>query len=238
MNNSRKRLAGKPGSKLYMDPNKVFIGNLPFKATTQDMKDFLIQTLGSLHNVESVKIIADWKTGVGKGYGFVQFMDPMYATSAIQIIKGKKLMGRVVRLDQGKKKEDDGNRILFVKKRERKDDDDVDDDDLEITEDRVIDKALDEVEALDDDEDVEASVDDFDDDDDALLFGALDDEEDDEVDGWYEEIYRGKWEELTDEERENKNREQRREAQRAKPRKKLPHKGFGPQGPNPNPQPQ
>lgn len=56
-NQACKRLAGKPGSKLYMDPNKVFIGNLPFKATAEDVKGFLVETLGNLHNVESVKII-------------------------------------------------------------------------------------------------------------------------------------------------------------------------------------
>lgn len=119
-NQFRVRTAGKPGDKYFMDPNKVFIGNLPFKATKQDLEKFLIGILGNMHNVESVKVITDWKTGIGKGYGFVQFMDPMYATSAIELIKGKKLMGRVVRFDQGKKKDDDINRVLFVKKREKK----------------------------------------------------------------------------------------------------------------------
>ena len=209
-----------------MDPNKVFIGNLPFKATKQDLEKFLIGILGNLHNVESVKVITDWKTGIGKGYGFVQFMDPMYATSAIELIKGKKLMGRVVRFDQGKKKDDDKNRVLFVKKRERKDINIGGDVNAVVdSEEAVIDGALDEVEALD--EDTEVSLDDFEDEDDDLLFDD-DDDDDDELDGWFEEIYGGsKWEELTEEEAANKNREQRREAQRLKPKKKLPAKGFG-----------
>jgi len=238
LNNERKRLAGRPGTKMYMDPNKVFIGNLPFKATSEDVKSFLVKTLGNLHNVESVKIITDWKTGIGKGYGFVQFMDPIYATSAMEIIKGKKLMGRVVRFDQGKKKDDDEKRILFVKKRERVEDDDADGDD---TEDSVIDGALDEVEAMDDEVDADDvdkfQVNDFDNEDDDLLFGAgaeggdgEEDGEDDEVlDGWFEEIYgdSSKWEELSAEEAENLNRAQRRDVQRAKPKKRLPAKGFG-----------
>ena len=220
-NQYRKRTAGKPGTKHFMDPNKVFIGNLPFKATTEDVKEFLRGILGNLHNVESVKVITDWKTGVGKGYGFVQFMDPIYATSAIELIKGKKLMGRVVRFDQGKKKDDDKNRVLFVKKRERKDIDVQMD-----TEDSVIDGALDEVEALD--EEAEFSVNDFDSENDDLLFGEEEDEEDDDEFAWFEEIYGGsKWEELSEEESKNMNREQRREAQRMKPRRKLPAKGFG-----------
>jgi RNA recognition motif-containing protein len=220
-NQYRKHTAGKPGTKHFMDPNKVFIGNLPFKATTEDVKEFLRGILGNLHNVESVKVITDWKTGVGKGYGFVQFMDPIYATSSIELIKGKKLMGRVVRFDQGKKKDDDKNRVLFVKKRERKDID------VEMdTEDSVIDGALDEVEALD--EEAEFSVNDFDSKNDDLLFGEEDDEEEDDEFAWFEEIYGGsKWEELSEEESQNMNREQRREAQRMKPRRKLPAKGFG-----------
>lgn len=225
LNQQRKRLAGRPGTKHYMDPNKVFIGNLPFDASVDDVKKFLTQKLGNLHNVESVKIISDWKTNKSKGYGFIQFMDPIYATSAMEIIKGKKLKGRVIRLDQGKKKEDDKNRVLFVKKRERKDGDD----DIE-TEDSVIDGALDEVEAMEGEELQRFTVNDFDNEDDSLLFNDDDDEddEDDELDGWFEEIYGGsKWEELSEEEAKNMNRAQRREAQRAKPKKKLPHKGFG-----------
>jgi len=205
---------------MFMDPNKVFIGNLPYKATQEDVKVFLKATLGNLHNVESVKIISDWKTGISKGYGFVQFMDPIYATSAMEIIKGKKLMGRVVRFDQGKEKEDDEKRVLFIKKRERKSlRDGVD------TEDSVIDGALDEVEAMDE---VEATLNDFDTEDDDLLFEDEDDDEDDLLDGWYEQKYGNKkWEDLSEEEANNLNREQRREAQRLKPKRKKPANGFG-----------
>ncbi len=223
-NQARKRVAGKPGSKHFMDPNKVFIGNLPYKATEKDVKTFLTQCLGNLHNVESVKIISDWKTGISKGYGFIQFMDPIYATSAMEIIKGKKLMGRVIRLDQGKKKDADNQRILFVKKREKTPRESEED-----TEESVIDGALDEVDDMNDktDEDYVLSTD-FDVDADEKLFGDEEEDEDDEFDGWFEEYYgTSKWEELSEEESKNMNREQRREAQRMKPKKKLPAKGFG-----------
>lgn len=207
-----------------MDPNKIFIGNLPFKATEKDVKNFLMRELGNLHNVESVKIISDWKTGISKGYGFIQFMDPIYATSSIEIIKGKKLMGRVIRLDQGKKKDADKNRVLFVKRRERKLEESK-----EETEEGVIDGALDEVENMENDEEDEYVLSsDFKDDDDDRLFDDVDDDDDDLLDGWYEDFYgTSKWEELTEEEAKGLNREQRREAQRLKPKKRLPAKGFG-----------
>ena len=122
-NQYRKRIAGKPGSKHFLDPNKVFVGNLSFDATVDDLKAFLKQHLGGLNSVESVKIIHDWKTNKSKGFGFVQFYDPIFATSAMESIKNKKLKGRVIRLDQGRKKDDLENRVLFVKKRERRDED-------------------------------------------------------------------------------------------------------------------
>jgi len=227
-NQYRKRIAGKPGTKLFLDPNKAFIGNLSYDTTVDDVKVFLKQHLGSLSTVESVKIIQDWKTNKSKGYGFVQFVEPMFATSAMESIKNKKLKGRVLRLDQGRKKDDLNNRVLFVKKRERiADKPNVDE------EDRVIDGALDEVDKMrnDDEDDDVYSVEDFEDDADDLMFGDDgddDDDDDDGIDGWYEEMYgSSKWEELDEEEAKNKNREQRREAQRLKPRKKLPRKGFG-----------
>lgn len=40
-------------------------------------------------------------------------MDPIYASSALELVKGRKLKGRVVRLSQGQKKKDDT--IIVVK---------------------------------------------------------------------------------------------------------------------------
>lgn len=237
LNQERKRLAGKPGSKHFLDPNKIFVGNLSFDTTEEDLKDFLTEHLGHLHYVESVKIITDWKTGKSKGYGFVLFIDPIFATSSMEIVKGKKLKGRVIRLDQGKRKGDDEKRVLFVRRRERTRSD-MDDESIVIdealdlvdgTEDESTDKSEDEDVSNNQDEDFEVS--DFDDISDDILFaGDLDSENDDDlIDGWYEEVYgSNKWEPLTQEESEGMNREQRRKAQKLKPRKKLPHKGFGP----------
>ena len=224
-NQERVRTAGRVGTKHFMDPNKVFVGNLAFDATAEDVKEFLKQQLGTMQNVESVKIITDWKTGKSKGYGFIQFIEPMYATSAMEMIRNKRLKGRVVRLDQGKKKDADQNRQLFVQKRQKNAriagaDSEAD----------VIDNVLDEVEALDEEKEEIFNLDDFDDEDDSLFEDDEDDDSDwdDELDGWYEDFYgSNKWEPLDEEEAKGMNREQRREAQRMKPRKKLPRKGFG-----------
>jgi len=234
VNRARKNLAGKPGTKHYMDPCKLFIGNLPYDATVDDVTDFLKDHLSTLHDVRSIKIVTDWKTGKSKGFGFVQFMDPMFATTAMSIVKGKKLKGRVIRLDQGRKKDDLDNREMFVKKRSR-DKGRLDE------EGRVIDGVLDTVEGIDDagvsveiaadgsKEEAVYTLDDFDDEDDALFDDDDDDEFDDdaEFDGIFEQIYGpNKWEDLDEEETKNMNRAQKREAAKRRKRKKLPHKGF------------
>lgn len=122
INNLRKRYAGKPGSKNFLDPNKVFIGNLPFDATDNHLSEFLTSHLGHLNNIDSFKIIRDWKTGKSKGFGFIQFTEPIYATAAMEIIKNKILLGRVINLRQGMRKDDDETvrkRQLYVKVRSR-----------------------------------------------------------------------------------------------------------------------
>mmetsp|Transcript_1797 Transcript_1797/g.3381 ORF Transcript_1797/g.3381 Transcript_1797/m.3381 type:complete len:469 (-) Transcript_1797:79-1485(-) len=137
-NNLRLRSAGKPGSKHFMDPNKLFIGNLPYAASESDVidlfaKEWNIPPEAVTDRIESIKIIRDWKTNQSKGYGFVQFYEPMMATSAMESVNkganwnGKnrgawKIMGRKIRLDQGQRKPDDEDAAekLLKKKKQKK----------------------------------------------------------------------------------------------------------------------
>mmetsp|Transcript_24251 Transcript_24251/g.50813 ORF Transcript_24251/g.50813 Transcript_24251/m.50813 type:complete len:396 (-) Transcript_24251:39-1226(-) len=116
LNNERLKTAGRRGTKKFVDPNKVFLGNLPYDAVESDVYTLFanhwnipLESVGD--RIESIKIIRDWKTGKSKGYGFVQFYEPMAATSAMESINkgtsGKwRIKGRRIRLDQGKRKED------------------------------------------------------------------------------------------------------------------------------------
>lgn len=210
------RTAGRVGTKRFVDPCKVFIGNLPFTIDGDQLGRFVLDSMGQSRLVlHSSKVIYDWKTGKSKGYGFVVFTDPIYATVCMEVVNGKTLDGRTVTVDQGKKKDQD-NQLYLKKKRKA----------AETEEEKAIVTALEEAES-----DVEMELDDDDipifggsDDDlelDALLFG-LDDEDDDDYDGVYLErkpIY----EDMDP----NLNREQRREAAKRLKRTKLPHKGFG-----------
>lgn len=220
-NQQRVSTAGRRGTKKFVDPGKVFIGGLPFDATEDDLKDFLVQHLGHARNVHSMKIIRDWKTNASKGYGFVIFSDPMFATCAMEFCKNKKLKGRILTLSQGQKKVDPNT--LYVKKNKKAPVDE---------EEAAIQAGMEDAEeamTLDSEStDEEWSVEDFDDDDDAILFAdeMMDDDDDFEYDGVFEDLYPVIKEPLTEEEMAL-NREQRREVQKRKPRRKPPSKGFG-----------
>ena len=129
LNNERIRTAGRRGTKKFVDPLKVFIGNLPFDADESDIEGLFASHWGCTpdnvgERIESVKVIRDWKTGKSKGYGFVQFYEPMIATSAMESMnkgKGWKIKGRRIRLDQGKKKESDvDEREMKKRKKQQK----------------------------------------------------------------------------------------------------------------------
>ena len=219
-NQARVSTAGKKGTKKFVDPCKVFIGNLPADAGEKDIKEFLQQHLGHTMNVKSIKIIRDWKTNLSKQYGFVLFTDPMFATCAMQFCKNKQLNGRILKLDQGQKKLDPNT--LYVTKNKKTP---VDAEEAAIQS-GLAEAEQGEIKTTDDAYDVV----DFDDDDDAILFANENDDdvadEDFVYDGVFEEEYPEEFEALTESEL-MLNREQRREAASRKKRKKLPHKGFG-----------
>ena len=229
LNNERKRTAGRPGTKRFVSPNKLFVGNLPYSADEDTVMEWLGQHLGSTINVHSVKIIRDWKTGQSKGFGFVMFTDPIFATHCCETLNGMKLNGRNVNFSQGQKKVDPN--VLYAQKRKRSAEEDE--------EEKAIGGALDDAERggrLEDDESL-ASLQDFDAVSDDDLFAFNDDDEDgggDDLenfvfDGVFEEEYKDELFGKDDDDDTIMNREQRREAAKRKPRRKLPHKGFGQQ---------
>jgi RNA recognition motif-containing protein len=216
----RLRTAGRRGTKRFVDPCKVFVGNLPFDVDKQQLGDFILDTMGQSRMVlHSYKVVKDWKTGKSKGYGFVEFTDPIFATVCMDVCQGKVLNGRPVKISQGKKK-DQEDQVFLKKKRDA----------AKTDEDKAIASALeeaeDDTEELEIDEDGVAIFDDSNDDDlelDAMLFGLDLDDDDEQDDGVFLERP-SKYEDVED---ENLNREQRRDAARRRKKKKLPSKGFG-----------
>ena len=96
MTNHRQRLetAGKIGTQRYADPNVVFIGNLNFTTTDDQLKDLVLPLVPSPWDIAKVQVVRDWKTGEGKGYGFVRFTEAVYATLSLQELDNKEFLGR------------------------------------------------------------------------------------------------------------------------------------------------
>ena len=124
--NERIKTAGRRGQKKFVDPCKLFIGNLAYDATENDIRQlFAAYWRTSLDGVdekiESIKIIRDWKTGQSKGYGFLMFYSALDATTVMTFLKGDgfRIRGRPVRFDQGKKKSVDED-MRLKKKNKRK----------------------------------------------------------------------------------------------------------------------
>ncbi|KAL7270745.1 Nucleolar protein 12 [Rhizina undulata] len=76
----------------------VFIGNLDFEA----QEESLWRHFGTCGKVESVRVVRDAKTNVGKGFAYVQFEDEMSVDSAL-LLDGKKMANdRKLRVSRAK----------------------------------------------------------------------------------------------------------------------------------------
>jgi hypothetical protein len=113
---ARVKAAGRVGTKRYVNPCKVFCGNLPLTYTKQDLSAWICNEMGMPHHIllNECKIVKDWKTGTSKGFGFVVFTEAVYATVCIDKCHGQQLNGRSITVRQGGKKQADN--VVYVKK--------------------------------------------------------------------------------------------------------------------------
>ena len=236
LHQERVRTAGRVGTKRFVDPCKVFLGNLPFDADEAAVKAWVCDKMGLPPAVllRDVKVVMDWKTGKSKGYAFVDFTEAIYGTVCIDTCNNQDFGGRAVRVDQGKKKPDETAVYLQKKKKKAVTDEEaaIQAGMAQAEEDQKLmlmdaeEYAL--IRRLDPDL-VETATFKYNVDDD-LLEEEEDEDDDDGVDGfWYgDEEEEAEIVEF-DEDGFTKpmNREQRRDAARRTKRRKLPHKGFG-----------
>jgi len=76
---------------------KVYVGNLPFRTTEQELAN-LFEQVGP---VESVSIITDRETGRSKGFGFVS-MASADADKAIAQLNGTQFNGRALTVNEAR----------------------------------------------------------------------------------------------------------------------------------------
>ncbi|OMO57941.1 hypothetical protein COLO4_34973 [Corchorus olitorius] len=77
------------------DGSSVYVGGLPYDATESNIR----RIFSSYGDVIAVKIVND-QTTRGKCYGFVTFRNPRSAYDAINDMDGRKIGGRVVRVNE------------------------------------------------------------------------------------------------------------------------------------------
>jgi cold-inducible RNA-binding protein len=78
---------------------RLYVGNLPFKATEGDIQAFFE---GSGFAVEQVSLMKDKFTGQPRGFGFVDIADGDQAEAAVRACNGKELMGRALVINEAR----------------------------------------------------------------------------------------------------------------------------------------
>jgi RNA recognition motif-containing protein len=84
---------------------KLYVGNLPFQATEQDVSSWFTQAGVSS---AQVTLIRDQMSGQLRGFGFVEVANDEEATRAVQALNGQDFMGRNVVVNEARPKEGGG----------------------------------------------------------------------------------------------------------------------------------
>ena len=82
----------------------IFVGNLSFKTTEQELQ----REFEAFGEVGSAKIITDHDTFKSRGFAFVEMPDRDQALAAIAGINGKELAGRILKVNEAKPRETSG----------------------------------------------------------------------------------------------------------------------------------
>lgn len=87
-----------------MTNNKLFVGNLPFKLSENDISDLF----GQYGEVVSCSMPVDRETGRKRGFAFVEMKDDAQAESAIQALNGRQIEGRALSVSISQPKQGGG----------------------------------------------------------------------------------------------------------------------------------
>jgi RNA recognition motif-containing protein len=87
-----------------MTNNKLFVGNLPFKLSENDISDLFAQ----YGEVVSCSMPVDRDTGRKRGFAFVEMKDETQAEAAIQALNGRQIEGRALSVSVSQPKQGGG----------------------------------------------------------------------------------------------------------------------------------
>lgn len=83
---------------------KLYVGNLSFSITSDDLQDYFSQA----GTVESAKVIEDRDTGRSRGFGFVEMASSDEAMAAIEQFNGQDFEGRSLVVNEARPREEGG----------------------------------------------------------------------------------------------------------------------------------
>lgn len=82
--------------------NKLYVGNLPYTTTDQDLQKLFSQA----GTVTSATVMTDRDSGRSKGFGFVEMSSAEEAQKAINLLNGKDFQARPLTVNIARPKED------------------------------------------------------------------------------------------------------------------------------------
>jgi RNA recognition motif-containing protein len=85
---------------------RLYVGNLPYQTTEQDLLD-LFEQIGQ---VTEASVITDRETGRSKGFGFVEMRTDQEAQSAIERLNGTFLGNRTITVNEARERQAVGGR--------------------------------------------------------------------------------------------------------------------------------
>jgi RNA recognition motif-containing protein len=83
---------------------KLYVGNLSFKTTGDDLQELFSQA----GTVESAQIVTDRDSGFSRGFGFVEMSNAEEAQTAITQFNGTEIDGRALNVNEARPREDRG----------------------------------------------------------------------------------------------------------------------------------
>ena len=90
-----------------MASTKLFVGNIPYATTEEDLTNLFSRSGGK---VESVRIITDFDTGRSKGYAFVEMASAEEAQQVIQELNSFNMNGRPIVVNEARPRAAGGGR--------------------------------------------------------------------------------------------------------------------------------
>jgi cold-inducible RNA-binding protein len=84
---------------------KLYVGNLPFKATEEDLQALFAEAGVT---PDSLTLLRDRFTGQPRGFGFAEIKDDAEADKVIASLNGKQFMGRALVVNEARPREGGG----------------------------------------------------------------------------------------------------------------------------------